>query len=232
MALTFTITTLFLTSILYFTGWMYLYYYLAEFGFSIFEASIPFHYVLVYSFAVLDGYFSKAITNVLGILGFVFVYMALLAFCDSQVRRPQKVDGSQFLSAKYTYPIGGSILLAAVLFSFWEARSAAEISARYQANILRENPQPHFILLTEAARQDVLNFAAQTSIAPVKTFLIQDSGTADWQDRVVDIALADKNTFFLILSQESSNIEIPIRVKREDVSFIGAPSTLVEEASR
>lgn len=54
MTLGFSVFTFFVVALLYFTGWMYLYYYLEDFGFSIFEANIPLQFVLVYSFAVLD----------------------------------------------------------------------------------------------------------------------------------------------------------------------------------
>ncbi len=41
------------TAIFYFSGWMYLYYFLRFFEVSIFSVDIPFHYFFVYSFAIV-----------------------------------------------------------------------------------------------------------------------------------------------------------------------------------
>lgn len=223
MTLALTVITLFLTSLLYFTGWMYLYYYLADFGFSIFEVSIPLHYIIVYSFAVLDDYFSTAIHIVVALLGFTILLAAINWFYVSQVSGQETAGLREPLDSRNVITVASGILLAVVCFSFWQARTAAEASARYQAEALRSNPLPHLLLLKPEADSRLKAYQGQADGRLVNSFLNQNPGTADYQNFIVDLVFADTATYFLVLSEKGRDTETPIRLLRKDVVFFGAP---------
>lgn len=223
MTLAFTIATVILTSVLYFTGWMYLFYFLRAFGFSIFEVAIPFHYIIVYSFAVLDGYVAASISTGIALLGFLIVFLLLSAFCDSQMVEPSSTKLTWFAKPRYLFPVVGSLLLAVVLSSFWQAHDAARTAAQDEAREIREKPRPHLLQIREEARTSVESYGVRTGNVNIARFLLQDPGSYDWQDYIVDVVLADRDTYFVVLSRRGNDVEVPVRIQRDDVVFIGAP---------
>jgi len=107
-------------AILYFLGWMYLYYYLFEFGIDIFALEIPFYYIFVYSFAVIRHSFQA---NMAGVL--IAASTAILVYGVT----------------RYFVPRAASfVLLAFASSAFLRGHSAAISAARDRSEQLRFDP--------------------------------------------------------------------------------------------
>jgi hypothetical protein len=107
-------------AILYFLGWMYLYYYLFEFGIDIFALEIPFYYIFVYSFAVIRHSFQA---NMAGVL--IAASTAILVYGVT----------------RYFVPRAASfVLLAFASSAFLLGHSAAISAARDRSEQLRFDP--------------------------------------------------------------------------------------------
>lgn len=221
MTFVFTLASFFLTSLLYFTGWMYLYYYLANFGFSIFEVNVPFHYIVIYSFAVLDGLIAQWNPFLMALFGFSFAFVALRIFVLKQLNEKPVEDATWMddKTIRYSLALLPGLLLIVV---FQQAQVAARNAAAYQADELRANPQPRILSLTADAAKNVKSYKGSLQDADLKSYLVQDTGSRDWKSLPVEVVFADQERYFLVLLGVDSEIETPIAIRRSDLIFLGS----------
>lgn len=219
MALAVTTLTLLVGALLYFTGWMYLYYFLEEFGFSIFETSIPFHYVMVYSFAVVSdlllAWQSRILVTLILLSTFLFI-VQMLQKTEDKTDRVQK-KGLLMLGIS-----PAPALVAVVVAVFAGAHSEARHSAYKEANSIRAFPEPAILSLKPEAATNVTEYAGLLSGRSLSSYLMQDSSARDWQDFAVEIVFADSKYVFLVLRNNDARVETTLRMEKSHFTFIGS----------
>lgn len=214
-----TILTIVITSLLYFTGWMYLYYFLLDFGFSIFEVDIPFHFTLVYSFAVLDGVVDTH--TLVALVCFIAILVLLQIFVASQgTDQTPAWSWSSTSASTRIYLISATILAVISLFLF--AQNQARQAATEYATSIRNNPEPRIIQLKRELIDQIRNYEGRLSGSnDLATFLVQSPGSGDWDKKAVHVVFSDKTRYFLLLRDSDEYYETTLSLDKEYVSFLG-----------
>lgn len=215
------------TALLYFTGWMYLYYYLESFGFSIFEADIPYHYFFVYAFAVVDAPITQMHQILLALFICGLVYLALRhaiadriglsrALAGQQLRRFLRPDALDTRVILPTLAVLGAVLL------FFFAHQAARASADAEAERVRLSDEARLVLVGEFTANELSRADAATLSPDVRKFLVRDGGDADREDYQVKVIFADKSRYYLFLKHKKMTTGAAVSLENWRFVFLGA----------
>jgi hypothetical protein len=192
-------------SLLYFLGWMFLYYYLFNFGIDIFALDIPFYYFFVYAFSALSFAWSQWAWAIV-VSGCAIPL--LISFAKS-LYQTKALDGARGLSSA----LAGVTIVFAVGFAFFLANWVAERAAEARTQDLRFQSQVSY----------EFTFRKETSI-PSDPFLIALQ-TFDPARRALPIIETPDR--FYVLVQPTDAREDPryrrsgrvVAIERSDVLF-------------
>lgn len=218
----FSILTLIVGAIFYFLGWMYLYYYLNYFGFSIFEVDVPFHYFFIYSFAIFDNisFFNSAglaISAIVTILYFSF-RNSIINGTNSQYVRKNIFKTWRFdtLILIGTWPV--LALMALFLFGHDLARSTAFVEGAR----ISEGTRGTVILFKDPVIKTINDNFDESSVFLANKYLTPEN--ADITENFITIIIfSTTKRYFLLLKNRkiNSSASLAVSIAKDDVIFIG-----------
>ncbi len=226
MPATLALISIAITSWLYFTGWMYLYYYLRSFGFSIFEVDVPFHYFFIYAFAVLDTPTERAFGVLLALVIFAFAYFFVRHAMTksvgmSRVREGQKLRRFFAAGALDTRIALTVIGVAGTILLFLHTHHVARAGALAEADNLRVNAAPRIVLLEDSTEKELGRFSKFARSVDISEFLIQQGSDRSWKEYTVSVVFADKSRYFLYLRHSRMTSGTAISLDKKRVVLIG-----------
>lgn len=223
MAVILTYISIAITSLLYFSGWMYIFYYMRDFGFSVFEADIPFHYFLIYSFAVLGNILNNLLSILIMITVSSGLFILLHLFVVLQVEQ-RSLALSLHIPSAYTTPLLVFGLLSVTVFGFVETQGIAKNAAEAQAARIRDSEISYIVQLREEATKRISEYEVSLGNRTLKAFF--DQTQKDWRSLSVNVIFSDQNRHFLMLRQSGTQLMTTVSIERSDVMFLGLHTSL------
>jgi hypothetical protein len=214
------------TAWLYFTGWMYLYYYLESFGFSIFEADIPYHYFFVYAFAVVDAPITQMHEILLALFICGLLYLALRHVVADGIGMSRALAGHrvrQFLlpDALDTRIVVSTVTVLGAVLMFFYAHQAARASAGSEAERVRLSANPRLLLVDEITTDELLRFKEKAYSVEIWEFLVQNGQQRAYEDYRVSVVFADKSRYYLFLKHEKADFGASVSLEKWRFVFVG-----------
>jgi len=195
-------------ALLYFLGWMNLFYYLDYFGVYIFSIDIPFHFFFIYSFSVFKFAIS-AVDNVIDVRLLSALFLGLLLyvwlFCPQlKTDIPATINS---LTMPLRHPIGAVFLLF-ILFVL--GHLIAQADGITQAENLRANPQPLVKVFPKPSKSSGKKSADGTCVcgaqsSPPDPF--SGNGQFDVNTRVT-VAFATKTRYFVLVQRLATEKDV------------------------
>lgn len=196
-------------ALLYFLGWMFLYYYLLSFGIDIFALDIPFHYFFVYAFATIK--FSSIkwpwIVALCVLLAPVIIVVAHILIGRS------KVTGNQF------FLVIGTVLLAALVGAvFFLAHAGAQRTADWDYKKIRYAPAFSY----EFRFRPNISLESSPRLAGLQSIQLDRSGST----KAIPI-IETKDRYFVLIQavlpppadSRTRTIARVVEINRDDVLF-------------
>ncbi len=203
-------------ALLYFLGWMTLFYYLEYYGIYLFSTDIPFHFFFIYSFSVIKYvvfYFLNLVLTypiLTGFLIFVAAIVVIVAKYSSHIpvihphtskieliKKQSITSVGEIRRALFSHSAGATVVL---LILFILGHQAAKTSGISLAEALRDEPQPlvRVYLKPSAPEKQSADVVASNSPSSPMPDPFKDEVQFDDTQRVT-VLFATKNKYFLLV---------------------------------
>lgn len=209
----------------YFTGWVYLYYYLNYFGFSIFEVEVPFHYFFVYSFPILAPPIHFSIPwiglMILVVILYFVVRLYLLNKYTVFFTRASSCISKQLFLIKLDMKIAGylgCLIVFVIILTTLHDRS--EQGAEKAAQMKTVESGVHILLKSNALNTIKSQYSGKRKLRQIQEFFKQTTDADVNQQRVI-LVFADKKFYFLILKSAEMDSFVSVAIPRTEVVLLG-----------
>ncbi len=210
----------------YLAGWLYLYYYLWFFGFSIFEVDVPFHYFLVYAFPVFASPLVTFDPLVYFVAAIVLAFIVLLpvVFGPSIAALERKLAWV-YGRATYRKPIVmGALIsflgLVVIVFVLTATLALARTSALQAATAELKGQAVH-LLFKDSFKESLQGTFSDNSEFPFHLYLLQEDRGSRLNHKVFLVFSDKKNHFLFLATGRLQGEGVGLSVSNEEVLVLG-----------